>query len=274
MRLPIALLVITAALFAEEIPGSTVVATLNGRKFTADDIRNLVAASPKQVQAYFQQNPKQFLRDHAYYLVLYDYALKNGIDKKSPYKEALELQRVLFLTQAAMNHRLSMTDVGPEDQRKFYEANSAKFREARVRMIYVPFDGSGQEDEAKAKAEGIAKRARAGEDFVKLAKESSGDPVGAGGDFTVRPDSGQPPPAMKEVLLNQKAGTVAGPLRHDNGYYVFRVESADVLPYEKVRDEIYKDLQNSRFNEWQQQQRSSVSVQFDNEAFFQSIGKK
>ena len=34
------------------------------------------------------------------------------------------------------------------------------------------------------------------------------------------------------------------PLRHQNGYYVIRVESAGVLPYDKVKDEIYKELKD------------------------------
>ena len=57
---------------ATEITGDTVVATLNGRKFTADQVKALVAGSPQQVQVYFKQNPKQFLREHAFYLLLLD----------------------------------------------------------------------------------------------------------------------------------------------------------------------------------------------------------
>jgi parvulin-like peptidyl-prolyl isomerase len=74
---------------------------------------------------------------------------------------------------------------------------------------------------------------------------------------------------MKDVLFKMKAGEITEPLRHDNGYYVFRVESAGVLPYESVRDEIYKTIQQARFQQWQAQLRAKTTVQFDNEAFFQ-----
>jgi parvulin-like peptidyl-prolyl isomerase len=256
------------------VTGDTVVATLNGRKFTADQVRALVAGSPQQVQAYFQKNPKQFLREHAFYLVLMDYAEKNGLDKKSPFREAIEFQRMFILTNAAMNYKMTTIDVSPEEQKKFYEANQSQFREARVRMIYIPFADALAEEQAKTKAAGLTKRARAGEDFVKLAKENSDDQTEAGADFTVRADSSQPPEQMRKVLLNLKAGDISDPLRHDNGYYIFRVESANVLPYEQVRDEIYKRIQTARFSDWQQQARSQTSVQFDNEAFFQSVGPK
>lgn len=253
--------------------GDTVVATVNGRKFTADQVRALVAGSPQQVQVYFKQNPKQFLREHAFYLILMEYAEKNGLDKSSPYKEAIEFQRMFILTNAAMNHRLTSIEVSPEDQKKFYADNQQQFKEARVRMIYVPFTDPASEEQAKSKAAAIAKRAHEGEDFVKLAKENSEDSTGAGADFTVRASSSQPPENMRKVLLNLKAGDTSEALRHDNGYYVFRVESTDVLPYDQVRDEIYKQIQNARFNDWQQQSRSQATVQFDNEAFFQSVGQ-
>jgi len=272
--LAVALLAVSA--FAQQtatVTGDTVVATLNGRKYIADEVRALVAGSPQQVQTYFKQNPKQFLKEHAFYLILLQYAEKNGLEKQSPYKEALEFQRMFILTNAAMNHRMASIDVSPEDQKKFYAENQVQFKEARVRMIYVPFTDSASEEQAKTKAAALTKRARSGEDFVKLAKESSEDSAGAGGDFTVRANSSQPPEHMRKVLLNLKAGDISDPLRHDNGYYVFRVESADVLPFDKVRDEIYKQIQNARFNDWQQQGRSQATVQFDNEAFFQSIGQ-
>jgi parvulin-like peptidyl-prolyl isomerase len=79
---------------------------------------------------------------------------------------------------------------------------------------------------------------------------------------------------MKQVLFSLKVGDITDALRHDNGYYVFRVEASDVLPYEKVRDEIYKSVQAQRFQQWQDELRAGTSVQFENEAFFQNIGKK
>ena len=277
MRFIVALMVFAAYCLAQQpsstVPGDTVVATVNGRKFTADQVRALVAGSPQQVQAYFKQNPKQFLREHAFYLVLMEYAEKNGLHTKSPYKEALEFQRMFILTNAAMNHRMASIDVSPEDQKKFYADNQSQFREARVRMIYVPFTNALTEEQAKTKAAAITKRAKAGEDFVKIAKENSDDQASAGADFTVRATSSQPPEHMRKVLLNLAPGTISDPLRHDNGYYVFRVEASDVLPFDKVRDEIYKQIQNARFNDWQQQSRSQATVQFDNEAFFQSVGQ-
>ncbi|MBC8164872.1 MAG: peptidylprolyl isomerase, partial [Bryobacteraceae bacterium] len=250
-----------------EIPADAVVAVLNGRKYTADEIRRLVAGTPPQAQAVFARDPKAFLRDHASLLMLVSYAEQNSLEKTSPYRETLEFYRLYVLSNAAINHKRTSIEVSPEEQKAWFVAHEADFREARVRMIYLPFSDLKSEGEAKTKADGIVKRARAGEDFVKLAKQNSEDSTAAGGDFTVRPTSSQPPAQMKTILLSAKGGTITDPLRHDNGYYVFRVENVEVLPYDKVRDDIYKEIQNVRFREWQQKTQAQSSVKVENEAF-------
>jgi len=257
-----------------DVPDNTVVAVLNGRKFTAEQVRGLVAGTPPQARALYARDPKQFLRDHAYYLMLVDYAEKNGFDKMSPYADALAFYKLFVLSNAALNERVKQIGVKPEEQRAFYEGHQEQFREAHVRMVYIPFTGDGAESAAKEKAEGIVKRTRAGEDFVKLAKEFSDNSDSAGADFAVRPNSSQPPEHMKKVVLSATPGTVTDPLRHENGYYVFRIESTGVLSFDQVRNDIYKEIQNTRFSEWQQQLRSQVSVKFENEAFFQSASPR
>ena len=118
-------------------------------------------------------------------------------------------------------------------------------------------------------------QARGGVDFVKLVKEFSQDKASAGqnGDIgmPVRKTTTQIPETMRNAVLALKAGQVSDPVRHENGYYIFRAESAGVLPYEKVKDEIYKELKDVGFNRWKEKTKAQSSVQFDNEAFFQSI---
>lgn len=273
MRNIFAILLLAGAAMAQDVADDAVVATLNGQTFTAAQIRSLVAAAPSQVQSYFKANPKQFLTDHAYYMQLMKYAVDNKIDKKSPHKEALELQKLLYLAQAALNDKATAIDVSDAERKQYFDANKQKYRELRVRMIYFPMTDPSNEEAVKAKALAVAKQAKASEDFVKLAKANSEDPTGAGGDFAVRPDSSQPPQHMKEVLFKLKVGDVTDPLRHDNGYYVFRVESADVLPYDKVKEEIFKAIHETKLRDWQDATRKQATVQFNNEAFFKSVGQ-
>jgi hypothetical protein len=257
------------------VPPETVVAIVNGQKMTAGEIQKMVTGLPAQVQNAFTNDPKQFMKEYAWYQVQQASALKNGLDTQSPWKELLAFQRMMTLVQAEWNDAYLRVEVTPEQQQKFYENNKEKYREIQAKLIYIPFTDAASEEEAKAKALKVVQQARGGVDFVKLVKEYSQDSASAGqnGDIgmAVRSTTTQIPEPMRNAILALKAGQVSEPLRHQNGYYVFRVESAGVLPYEKVKDEIYKELKDVGFNEWKEKTKAQSSVQFENEAFFKSI---
>ena len=253
------------------------VVALNGRTFTGDEIKRIVAGLPSQAQVMFQRDPKAFLQQHAMYLAMEKYADENGLDKQSPYREALAFQRMVLMNQAAANHKLQSINVLPEEQKEYYAKHQDEFREAKVRMIVLPFttgaDDKLVEDGAKTKAAAAVKRARMGEPFEKIQKEF-GMEAAASEPFAVRKNSPQPPMFMRQIILGSKPDSVTEPLRHDNGYYVFLVDAVTVSPFEQVRDDIYKTIRDSRYNQWMEQMRSQVSVEFKNEAFFTSIGQQ
>jgi hypothetical protein len=78
---------------------------------------------------------------------------------------------------------------------------------------------------------------------------------------------------MRNAILALAPKQVSDAIRHENGYYVFRAESVGVLPYEKVREEIYKELKQAGFRKWQQKTQSESGIQFANEEFFRNFAK-
>jgi peptidyl-prolyl cis-trans isomerase C len=270
-----------------EVPADTVVATVNGKKLTAEQVRNMIATTPPQVQQAFAKNPEQFMREFDWYSLIQQLAEKAGLDKRSPYKERLEFQRLMTLVQAMYDEAAREVTVTRDEEKAYYAANEMKYREALAKLIYIPFSTGGgavpggkkvlTETEAKTKAEGIVKQARTGADFVKLVKEHSEDPGSAAqnGDIGtgVRTTTTHIPEAMRNAILALKPGQVSDPIRHENGYYVFRVESVSVLPYEKVREEIYKELKQAGFVKWQKNTQAEATIQVANEEFFRSLAK-
>jgi peptidyl-prolyl cis-trans isomerase C len=260
---------------AKEVAPDAVVAIVNGRKVTAEEVRNLALALPAPIQKAFTKDPIQFMKEHAWYEVQAAAAVKDGLDKQSPWKESLEFQRMMTLVQAEWNDAHAKILVLPEQQKAFYDKNQNKYREVQAKLIYIPFSSGTTEDDAKAKAMKVVQQARGGVDFVKLVKEYSQDSSSAtqNGDmgFAIRSTTQQIPEAMRNAILMLKAGQVSEPLRHQNGYYVFRAESAGVLPFEKVKDEIYVELKEVGFAQWKDKTKAESSVQFTNEAFFRSI---
>jgi len=268
----------TLVLAADEKPATApdaVVAVVNGRKMTADEVKKMVAGIPAQAQQAFQKDPKQFMQEYAWYTNLQAFAEKSKLQEQSPYREILAFNRMLTLVQAEWNDAYLQVEVTPEQQKKYYDEHTDKYRESKAKMIYLPFGADGGEGEAKAKAEKVVQQARGGVDFVKLVKDYSQDSTSAAqnGDIGIgiRSTTTQVPELIRNIILTLKPGQVSEPLRHQNGYYIIRVESAGVLPYEKVKDEIYKELKDVGFNQWKEKTKAQSSVQFENEAFFQSI---
>lgn len=279
MRKCLIVLGLALSLCAQEekntVASDAVVAVINGRKVTADEIRKMSVGLPGPVQQAFVKDPKQFLQEYAWYEVQMDSAVKNGLHEKSPVKEALAFQRMLTLVQAEWTDAHSRILVTPEQQKAFYDKNQNKYLEVQAKLIYIPFSSTMSEDEAKAKAQKVVQEARGGVDFVKLVKEYSQDSASAAqnGDMgmPIRATTKQVPEPMRNAVLALKKGQVSDPLRHQNGYYVFRAESTGVLPFEKVKDEIYVELKDLGFAEWKAKTKAESTVQFTNEAFFQSV---
>jgi parvulin-like peptidyl-prolyl isomerase len=218
-------------------------------------------------------------------------AEKRKLGEQSPYKEQLadlDRQYQQFRRQvlygAALNESANSVSVSVDDMKKRYEAEQAKYLEAKVKVIYVPFtttpvagaDKSARkvmtEAEARAKADSIIAQAKSGADFVKLVKEHSEDPatVAQNGDLGVgvRAGTEKVPAEMRTAILAAKQGDIVGPVRSANGFYVFRIESMAALPFEQVRDDIYKEIQNAGMMNWLAEMRSKSSVKIENEAYF------
>jgi hypothetical protein len=49
---------------------------------------------------------------------------------------------------------------------------------------------------------------------------------------------------------------------------VFKIESSEQLPYEKVQAEVQKELQQAGLQQWLESIRSGIDVKVENEAYF------
>ena len=122
MRKYLILLAIGAiALVAEDqklaVPPDTVVATVNGRKMTADEVRKMVSGLPAQVQNAFTNDPHQFMKEYAWYQVQQASALKHGLNQSH---HPLEFQTSLFFQGTFVfspARALARSPVGPDTRR-------------------------------------------------------------------------------------------------------------------------------------------------------------
>jgi peptidyl-prolyl cis-trans isomerase D len=159
-------------------------------------------ASEAEVAAYLKDNPGQFQRP--------------------------ERRRVLFVLIDAKDVTKPITDA---EVQKYYGEHRAEFetpREAHVAhvLIRVPETGGSQaEQQARAQAADVIRRAKAGEDFGKLAQQFSADPGTAarGGDVGWIA-KGQTVPAFEAAAFALKRGEVSPePIRTQFGFHAIKV---------------------------------------------------
>jgi len=129
-------------------------------------------------------------------------------------------------------------EITPEQIKEFYESNRSKFEQPEmVRAAHILFgtrdlatnlELSDAQKAAKRKlAEDVLKRARAGEDFAKLAKEYSEDPGSKdkGGEYTF--PRGQMVPEFESAAFSMSTNQISDIVTTTFGYHIIKL-------YEKI----------------------------------------
>src|SRR5450631_4001071 len=137
--------------------------------------------------------------------------------------------RYVELSLGQLESKVSVDDA---QLKAFYEEQKTKtpdrFSQAeqrRVRHILLSVNDAKEDAAVKAKAEGILKRAAAGEDFSKLAKEFSQDPGSAaqGGDLGWSEKKIFVGP-FADAAFSMKVDEIRGPVKTQFGYHILKLD--------------------------------------------------
>lgn len=148
------------------------------------------------------------------------------------------------------NDFLNAAEPSEEDLQKRFEekvkANEAT-EQRQAQHILITVDAKTKAEDALKKIQEVEKRARAGEDFAKLAKEFSQDPgsVATGGDLGMA-GRGQFVPEFEKALFGLKEGEVSAPVKTQFGYHLIKlnhVQAPEKLDYAKLRPELLAQAQ-------------------------------
>jgi peptidyl-prolyl cis-trans isomerase C len=283
MRLLSIIFTLSTAIAAAQTPPATaqnpspetVIATIDGKKLTYGELEGYMRGMPPQVQQNAARNRKQFIQQFALMQRLSALSEKSKLDEKSPYKEALEFNRLNILMQAEINEKHDSFPVLVEDQQKFYDQNKSQYEQVTLKVIYIPFSAHAEsaatdgktrltEEEAKAKAERLVKEIKGGADFVKLVKENSEDANSKAkdGDFGTLSRADNLPESIRSVVFALKTGEVSDPVRQPNGFYVFRAETISAKPFSEVRNQIVTEIKNAKLKEWLESTSKSLDIKF------------
>ena len=258
----------------------TVVAEVNGKKYTAADLDRLIDMLPAQYQQAARSRP-QLLGQVFLMQRLAEDAEKGGLDQKAPFKDQLEMQRMQVLSTAELSDVQNTMKITEEDQQKYYNDNLDKFKEVKVRVIYIAFNptpgkaAAGDkklltEAEAKAKIEDVATQIKGGADFGKLARDISDDKTSAAkdGDFGVMKRDSPYPEPIKTAVFALKQGEVSAPIREANGFYLIRAEEINQRSFNDSVMQIVQAVKQAKFQEWLKGMQSQYSVKIEDPAYF------
>jgi peptidyl-prolyl cis-trans isomerase C len=258
----------------------TVVAEVNGKKYTAAEIDKIISMLPAQYQA-AAHSQTQILGQVFLMQKLADDAQKAGLDQKEPFKEQLEMSRIQVLSTAELSDVNNTMKLTEDEEQKYYKDNPDKFKEVKVRVIYISFNptpgkaaAGGKklptEAEAQAKIEDLANQIKGGADFGKLARENSDDQTSAAkdGDFgVIKLDSSYPQP-IKTAVFALKQGEVSAAIKQPNGFYLIRAEEINQKSFNDAVMQIIQAVKQAKFQDWLKGMQGQYSVKIENPAYF------
>jgi peptidyl-prolyl cis-trans isomerase C len=265
----------------EPAPGTVLATFGQDQKLTYGDFKRLLTVLPPQMQQQALRDRKAFVQQFALMTRLAQMAGEQKLDEKSPTKEQLEFNRTYILSLAELNEASNMT-VDGADVEKTYKSNSDRYRQVKVKVLYVSFTAAPNpqpaangrkpvtEEQARVRIQKLLAEARGGTDFLKLVKENSEDETSRAkdGDFgIIRPNDNIPEP-IRNAIFALKKGEISEPVRQPNGFYLFRAEEISPRPFDEVRDQIFTEIRDARFKAWMDQMNRSLNVKYVNDSFF------
>jgi peptidyl-prolyl cis-trans isomerase SurA len=170
---------------------------------------------------------------------------------------------------------ITSTDLMEEYRRRVRQATDrAPFEAAHCFLAFPENPTAAQIEAVRARAERVAERLRAGEDFAAVVLELSEDEQTreSGGNLgTIDPDNPDAPAPdwLINAVRSLQPGQVSGVTRGENGFHIFRLLSRQqpAMPaFADVRDELYNELLNREMARQQRaylrelRQRAAVDV--------------
>jgi hypothetical protein len=238
------------------------------------------------------------------FLAMSEAAKKKGLDKTPQFKQTVKFAEMQILTtELQRSVQEDAEKVSSTEIEEYYKKNPEAYEQFSLDRLFIPRFKQEQEgkvnskdnvkeeklpeDQQKAKeatekaeqekgeqemnklADSLRERAAAGDDFAKLQKEAF-DAAGMKMDSptvnlpTVR-RTGLPP--AHSSVFDLKAGEVSALISDNGGHYVYKVVSKEVLPLDKVSNEIHNTLKTQHLKDAMEKYQNSYHTE-TNEAYF------
>ena len=255
----------------EEQKQGPYLAMVGNTKITQADLDREVKTLPEFAQKLFEgpEGKERFLNELIKKELLYQEALKKGIDKDPEYqKKVEEFKKLTLIGQLLEKEIETKAKVTDQDVKDYYEKHKAEL--ASVSQIKASHILVKTEDEAK-KIEAMLKK---GGNFAELAKKYSIDAGSAknGGDLGYF-SQGQMVPEFEQAAARLKPGEISEPVKTKFGYHIIKVTEKKMgkpVEFDKVKNVLQQRLsaekQKEVFDTYVENLKKSYKVEINKEA--------
>jgi peptidyl-prolyl cis-trans isomerase SurA len=232
------------------------------------------------------------LTDDKFKQVLENIKKENKIETEEQFQNALKAENMTLaelrirLEKSMILQRVQGEEVGGRisvsetEAKAYYEAHKAEFTTPATMMlreilVAVPVSklgfSAGQDEAARAKADALLARLKAGDSFEKAVADVSDAPSKANGGLIGPISLTDIVPALRQVLEPLKAGEITDVVRTQAGYQIYKVDTLNetkVLPWEEAREEIGNRVgyskQSAEFARYMQKLRAQAVIEWKN----------
>jgi peptidyl-prolyl cis-trans isomerase SurA len=156
-----------------------------------------------------------------------------------------QVERSILVQRVESVEVFGKVAITEDEARRYYDAHLAEFTTpaaVTLREILVAVAADDAQDAAaKAKAEEIRGRAAAGENYMKLAEDSSDAPSKANAGLIGPISLSDLSPELRKVIEPMKSGEISPVIRTQRGYQIFKIETltaSQTMPFEQAREQI------------------------------------
>lgn len=210
-----------------------------------------VTVDPKEIAATIEQQRQQVGGAEAFAKAL----AQAGLTEQDVARREQDRLMVQKYVEADVVSKVSTSE---QEVRAYYDQHPDKFKHTelvKLRMIFAQINqgaDQAQQDAAKARAETARKRVLAGEDFAKVATETSDHPNKAQGGALGGWIREAALPEFESTLKATKVGEVTEVLKSQYGFFVFKVDDRrppGMMSYDEVKENLTKILRDLKVND-------------------------
>jgi peptidyl-prolyl cis-trans isomerase C len=252
---------------------------VNDSKMTKDDYIRELKSLPEYAEKLFDGpgGKIKFLDELIKKELLYQEALKQGIDKEDGYKKKLDDFKKITLISEFLERKIeSKVMVTEEEAKSYYEKHKEEL--TSVSQIKASHILVKTEDEATM----IYAQINNGEDFASIAKKSSidSDSANNGGDLGYFSAS-QMDTEFEQAAIKLNPGEISKPVKTKFGYHIIKVTDKKLGPpaeFDSIREALQKRIvaekQSKAFDTYVSELRKDAQIAIDKEALYAKINNK